>query len=179
MSSVSSGEINGSVSTFAKRSVDILIGLFGWKLDLGIVGTNGSGRYLVEILAPLKPARVYHSDGVGGLPADDFTVSKNLSWVTCNWGGIRPVVRLSTSETVRACLGECPKFIPNLALGSHFGMLDVPLCSVLCKVYTRHPKVWWLLGLGWTSTPVNFSRGVISEISFGVVIKSSFSLRSE
>ena len=51
------------------------------------------------------------------------TVFKNLSCWMCNYGKIIAVSRSKIRETELACLGDDPRYIPNLALGFHFDIL--------------------------------------------------------
>ena len=54
--------------------------------------------------------------------------------------------------------GLCPRLIPTLARGFHFG-IDFPDCSELSSAKAGQPKVWWCFRLGDTDAPVNISIG--------------------
>jgi hypothetical protein len=64
-----------------------------------------------------------HCEKVCSFPADGCTISKKSLY--CMWycGDNNPVSKLNTSVTEVACLGDDPRFIPNGALGFHFGIL--------------------------------------------------------
>jgi len=88
----------------------------------------------------LKPASLCHVEATPASPIPDFTVSKKSSNWTWNWGLTRPVVRLSTRCTLRACVGLGPRLSPRRALGSHRG-IELLEARELLRANTGHPKV--------------------------------------
>ncbi len=66
-------------------------------------------------------------------------------------------------------------FIPNLARGSHFGMVD-PYCRVVFKAYTGQPHVGYVFRFGIMMDPVKRSRGEVPSLLFVNVLIKSFAV---
>ena len=58
-----------------------------------------------------------------------------------NCGDVSPVMVLMTNETDWAWRGEVPMYIPNVALGDHFG-IELLFCNVVLREKMGHPNVW-------------------------------------
>ena len=124
----------------------------------------------VGVLSGLsRPARICQFDDIIVSGLLKLMVSKKSSYRQWNCGETRPVSRLRTRLTLRACCGEGPRFIPSLDLGDHLGILP-PAAKALFNAYTGHPKVWLWRMLNPTWTPENFSSLEVPFFSTGAVL---------
>ena len=102
-------------------------------VDLG--NSVSSDWVLICLLEALSPAFCNHDDLIFyccRIP----NVGSCLTW---NWGLTRPVVRLSTNETLRPWWGDCPKYMPTWDLCFHLwkGWFDWRAAS---RTNVGHPK---------------------------------------
>ena len=86
----------------------------------GSIRSPSEGRTLLT-LSELSPDMSFHWDNFGRLMLDGLTVSKKLSNWMWNCGDNTCVYRLSIKSADDEDLGDCPRFIPSLALDYHLG----------------------------------------------------------
>jgi hypothetical protein len=103
---------------------------------IGLNTTAGSGGFPFLVLWPDIPCQW---DATYVSPVLGATVSQNLSCFALNCVEVNPFRRFKTNDTGLACLGDCPRFIPILALLSHVGIL-FSLRRVISSANTGQPN---------------------------------------